>query len=48
MKYPEEMYVDSQLFMADMDGSESNFTEKNCENQKITQMLCMWKRNSAY
>lgn len=28
MKYPEEMYVDSQLFMADMDGSESNFTEK--------------------
>ena len=28
MKYTEEMYVDSQLFMADMDGSESNFTEK--------------------
>lgn len=28
MKYPEEMYKDSQIFAGDMDGSESNFTEK--------------------
>lgn len=28
MKYPEEMYIDSQIFAGDMDGSESNFTEK--------------------
>lgn len=28
MKYPEEMYLDSQIFSGDMDGSESNFSEK--------------------
>ena len=28
MKYPEEMYIDSQIFSGDMDGSESNFSEK--------------------
>lgn len=28
MKYPEDLYIDSQIFAADMDGSESNFTEK--------------------
>ena len=28
MKYPEEMYIDSQIFSIDMDGSESNFSEK--------------------
>ena len=28
MKYPEEMYIDSQIFAGDMDGSESNFSEK--------------------
>lgn len=28
MKYPEEMYFDSQIFAGDMDGSESNLTEK--------------------
>ena len=28
MKYAEEMYLDSQIFDGDMDGSESNFTEK--------------------
>lgn len=28
MKYPEEMYLDSQIFAGDMDGSESNFSEK--------------------
>lgn len=28
MKYPEEMYIESQIFSGDMDGSESNLTEK--------------------
>lgn len=28
MKYPEEMYLDSQIFAGDMDGSESNLSEK--------------------
>ena len=28
MKYPEEMYTDSQIFAGDLDGSESNFSEK--------------------
>ena len=28
MKYPEEMYIDSQIFAGDMDGSESNLKEK--------------------
>lgn len=28
MKYPEEMYIDSRIFAGDMDGSESNLTEK--------------------
>lgn len=28
MKYSEEMYIGSQIFAGDMDGSESNFTEK--------------------
>lgn len=28
MKYPREMYIDSQIFLGDMDGSESNFSEK--------------------
>ena len=28
MKYSEEMYIGSQIFSGDMDGSESNFTEK--------------------
>ena len=28
MKYPEQMYIDSQIFAGDLDGSESNFSEK--------------------
>lgn len=28
MKYPDEMYIGSQIFSGDMDGSESNFSEK--------------------
>lgn len=28
MKYPEEMYIDSQIFAGDMYGSENNFEEK--------------------
>ena len=27
MKYPEQMYIDSQIFAGDLDGSESNFSE---------------------
>lgn len=34
MKYPEEMYKDSQIFAGDMDGSESNFTEKVVQIRK--------------
>jgi len=28
VKYPKEMYIDSQIIAGDMDGSESNFSEK--------------------
>lgn len=28
MKYPKEMYLDSQIFAGDMDGSEAFFSEK--------------------
>lgn len=28
MKYAKELYIDSQIFAGDMDGSESNFSEK--------------------
>lgn len=41
MKYPEEMYVDSQLFMADMDGSESNFTEKKIVKIRKSHKCCV-------
>lgn len=34
MKYPEQMYVDSQIFSGDMDGSESNFSEKIVKTRK--------------
>lgn len=34
MKYPEEMYIDSQIFAGDMDGSENIFTEKVVKNRK--------------
>lgn len=34
MKYAEEMYIDSQIFTGDMDGSESNFTEKIVKTRK--------------
>ena len=34
MKYPEEMYMDSQIFAGDMDGSESNFEEKIVKTRK--------------
>ena len=36
MKYPEEMYIDSQIFAGDMDGSESNLTEKVVKIRKPT------------
>lgn len=41
MKYPEEMYIDSQIFAGDMDGSESNLTEKNRKNKGFSFMLRM-------
>lgn len=28
MKYEKELYIESQIFSGDMDGSESNFSEK--------------------
>lgn len=28
MRYPKELYIDSQIFAGDMDGSESCFSEK--------------------
>lgn len=34
MKYPEEMYIGSQTFEGDMDGSESNFSEKIVKTKK--------------
>lgn len=34
MKYSEEMYIDSQIFSGDMDGSESNFSEKIVKTRK--------------
>lgn len=34
MKYPKEMYIDSQIFSGDMDGSESNFSEKIVKTRK--------------
>ena len=34
MKYPEEMYIGSQIFAGDMDGSENNFTEKVVKSRK--------------
>ena len=34
MKYSEEMYIDSQIFSGDMDGSESCFSEKIVKTMK--------------
>lgn len=34
MKYSEEMYIDSQIFYGDMDGSENNFSEKMVKIRK--------------
>ena len=39
MKYLEEMYIDSQIFAGDIDGSESNFTEKIVIQKTIPMML---------
>lgn len=43
MKYPEEMYIDSQIFAGDMDGSESNLTEKNRKDKISSFVLHMRK-----
>ena len=34
MKYPEEMYIGSQIFAGDREGSESNFVEKIVKTRK--------------
>lgn len=34
MKYPREMYIDSQIFSGDREGSESNFSEKIVKTRK--------------
>lgn len=34
MKYEKELYIDSQIFAGDMDGSESNFSEKIVKTRK--------------
>ena len=36
MKYPEEMYIDSQIFAGDMDGSES---KSNSRRTRLAQLL---------
>lgn len=45
MKYPEEMYKDSQIFAGDMDESESNFTEKVVKIRKTHKCCVCEKRN---
>ena len=44
MKYPEEMYIDSQIFAGDMDGSESNFEEKIVKTRKVHK-CCVCEKN---
>lgn len=34
MKYDKKLYIDSQIFAGDMDGSESNFSEKIVKTRK--------------
>lgn len=43
MKYPEEMYKDSQIFAGDMNESESNFTEKVVKIRK-THKCCVCEK----
>lgn len=43
MKYQEEMYLNSQIFAGDMDGSESNFTEKIVKIRK-SHKCCVCKK----
>ena len=43
MKYSEEMYIDSQIFSGDMDGSESNFSEKMVKTRK-THNCCICEK----
>lgn len=46
MKYSEQMYIDSQIFAGDMDGSESNFAEKIVKIRKPHECCVCEKRNS--
>lgn len=43
MKYPEEMYIDSQIFAGDMDGSESNLTEKIVKI-RVSHLCCVCEK----
>ena len=43
MKYQEQMYIDSQIFAGDMDGSESNFAEKVVKIRK-SHKCCVCER----
>ena len=43
MKYPEEMYIDSQIFAEDMDGSESNLTEKIVKI-RVSHLCCVCEK----
>ena len=45
MKYPEQMYIDSQIFAGDMDGSESNFAEKIVKIRKPHECCVCEKEN---
>ena len=43
MKYPEEMYIDSRIFAGDMDGSESNLTEKIVKI-RVSHLCCVCEK----
>ncbi len=43
MKYPEKMYIDSQIFAGDMDGSESNLTEKIVKI-RVSHLCCVCEK----
>lgn len=45
MKYSEEMYLGSNIFDGDMDGSESNFSEKVVKIRK-SHNCCVPKRDT--
>ena len=46
MKYPKEMYLDSQIFAGDMDGSESCFSEKVVKTRS-SHICCVCEKEIA-